>query len=263
VSWLWRLESRRLAAYEALLVRSFSATLVCTDAEAQLLKSIAPQGTIRVVQNYIDVEQYDPANIVISDEIRSWRPYLVFSGSMDYWPNIDAATYFCREIFPLIRQIRPDVRVVIAGRNPHPSVRDLGSNPSIKVTGSVSDMKPYLSAAAVAIAPMRIARGVQNKVLEALASGVPVVTTAAVASALPASVRWMVNVADTPQGFATGVTAALRDRSDSQSRHVRIQLKRHVESLGLSAQLNEVLQNPIADPISARTQENVTAGFPA
>ena len=263
LSWLWRAEGRRLAAYEAFLLRNFSAALVCTDAEAELLRSVAPQGVIRVVQNYIDVEQYDPANLAVSEEIRSWRPYLVFSGSMDYLPNIDAVGYFCREIFPLIQQARPDVRLVIAGRNPRSSVRELGKHPAIKVTGSVSDMKPYLSAAAVAIAPMRIARGVQNKVLEALASGVPVVSTTAVASALPARVRSMVGVADSPRDFAAGVIRALQDGSDRHSRQLRIQLKHYVESLGLSAQLNEVLRNPNADRSTVGARENEIAGFPA
>lgn len=263
MSWLWRREAQRLGAYESLLVKKFSATLVCTDAEAELLRSVAAQGGIRVVQNYIDVEQYDPANVTVSDEIRSLRPYLVFSGSMDYLPNIDAVGYFCREIFPLIQQARPDVRLVIAGRNPHASVREFGTNPLIKVTGSVPDMKPYLSAAAVAIAPMRIARGVQNKVLEALASGVPAVTTAAVALALPATVRCMVGVGDTPQDFAARVIAALRDRSDRQSSQLRVQLKRYVDGLGLSTQLEEAVRNPNLGPIATGARENEIAGFPA
>src|SRR5215469_556871 len=263
LGWLWRLESKRLAAYESALVQQFAATLVCTDAEAQLLRSIAHTGVIRTVENHIDVDQYDPANVVVPRELQSWQPYMVFSGSMDYLPNVDAVGYFCREIFPLIRQARPDVKLVIAGRNPHPSVRSLGKDHSIKVTGRVEDIVPYISAAAVSIAPMRIARGVQNKVLEALASGIPVVSTTAVASALPPKLRSLVSTGDTPREFANHVIVALGERASGQSDHLRRQLKHYIEGLELDAQLENIIRQPGAEMSSAEPCHSVMAGSPA
>lgn len=262
LGWLWRLESKRLAACESALVRQFAATLVCTDAEAHLLRSIAHEGVIRTVQNHIDVDQYDPAKVVVPRELQSWQPYMVFSGSMDYLPNVDAVGYFCRVIYPLIRQARPDAKLVIAGRNPHPSVRDLSKDPSIKVTGRVQDMTPYISAAAVSIAPMRIARGVQNKVLEALASGVPVVSTTAVASALPPNLRCLVRTGDAPHEFANHVIAALRDRSNRQSDYVRRQLKLYVEGLELGAQLENVIKQPAVNMSRVEPCANAMCGLP-
>src|SRR5271165_5472681 len=153
-SWILLLEARRLAEYELLLARSFDATVVCTEGEARLLRSRTPGLEVQVLQNHLEVAQFDPDTVAISEEIRSWQPYIVFSGSMDYRPNVDAARYFYEEVFPLIRRVRPEARFVIAGRNPHRSVRELAADPSVKVTGSVLDIRPYLCGAAVAVAPM-------------------------------------------------------------------------------------------------------------
>jgi sugar transferase (PEP-CTERM/EpsH1 system associated) len=253
IRWLWQVEARRLAAYEKSLVQTFSTTLVCTQPEARLLRSLSPTGSIQVLENYIDVDSYDPATIVVPDELRSWQPYIVLSGSMDYLPNIDAAEYFYREVFPFIRQARPETRFVIAGRNPHPSVRALGADPAVKVTGSVPDIRPYLRGAAVAVAPLRIARGVQNKVLEALASGVPVITSSAVAAALPASLRASVKAADEPGTFAKLVLAALQTKNISI--RLRNNFRAYVENLALSSQLENLMQNPTVDSLRQQPSE--------
>jgi len=244
LSWLWRREAQRLGAYEARLVQEFSTTVVCTDAEARLLRVKAPVGEVTVLQNYIDVPQYDPETVSVPEQIRSWQPYVLFSGSMDYFPNVDAAEYFYRAIFRLIRREIPEVRLVIAGRSPHSSIEALRSDPAVQVTGSVADMKPYICGAAVAVVPMRIARGVQNKILEALACGIPVVSTTVAADALPEPIRALVKVADTPQEIASSVIKLLRSGSAISSQELRAGLKNYIENLDLRSQLESLMRDP-------------------
>lgn len=238
---LWRWEAKRLAGYERELVSSFSTTLVCTDAEAELLRQKAPVGNIRVLEDSLQVGRYGCERIESTAEIRSWQPYVLLSGSMDYFPNVDAAKYFWRDIFPLVRSRVPAAHLVIAGRNPHRSILDMACDPSVHVTGTVADMVPYLAGAAVAVAPLRIARGVQTKVLEALASGVSVVSTRAVASALPKIIGSLVQVADGPAAFADAVVDLLRNGSRISADHMRTTLATHLEDLDLRQRFHDLL----------------------
>lgn len=258
LTWMWRREAERLAAYESHLVQHFSTTVVCTEAEADLLRSKAPVGKIEVLENFLDVDLYDSARVTLSQQIRSWQPYLIFSGSMDYFPNVDAANSFYHEVFPLIRREFPKTRLVIAGRNPRRSIVQLGSDPAVQITGSVTDMKPYICGAAVAVVPMRIARGVQNKILEALAGGVPVVSSSAAAAALPEDLRSLLMVADTPRAFAAVVSQILRRGADIPSNEIRGALRKHYESLDLQSRLDCLIQNHAAE---LREEELVNAGL--
>jgi polysaccharide biosynthesis protein PslH len=244
-SGLWRKEAQRLSVYEEQLVRHYPLTLVCTEAEAELLRSRAPVGRIEVLQNFLDAAYYDPTRFVAPGHIRELQPYLVFSGSMDYRPNVDAALFFCREVFPLIRQAMPELRVVIAGRNPHPSVAALGSDPAIRVTGTVADMRPYIWGASAAVVPMRIARGVQNKILEALASGTPVVSTSAAAMALPTAVRSLLRVADSPQAIAGTVLDLVKGRTNQASHSIRAAFREYIEGLNLHSKLRQIMLDPL------------------
>ena len=240
--WLWRREGRLLGEYEARMAKEFSCTLVCTEGEAALLRSKATEGSIEVLQNFLDVNRYDPTDVTLPEEVRRWQPYLVFSGSMDYFPNVDAVTYFCREIFPLIHKQLPSVRLVIAGRNPIRAVRKLVSSGQVELTGSKPDLRPYLAGAAAAVVPMRIARGVQNKILEALATGIPVISTSAAANALPESLRSLLSVADTPDGFSTAVIRSLRDGGPIPPVCLRSTLKDYMERLDLPRQLEMLVR---------------------
>jgi polysaccharide biosynthesis protein PslH len=246
-SWLWRREGKLLGEYESSLVEDFSNTVVCTDAESQLLRSKVPIGRITVLQNFLDVEAYCSPKQPVPDFIRAWQPYVIFSGSMDYRPNIDAVKYFYREVFSLIRRQMPELGFVIAGRNPDRSILALRSDPKIQVTGAVSDMRPYLWGAAVAVAPMRIARGVQNKILEALASGIPVVTTTAAALALPPSLRDLLALADEPQEMSNALFRLLREDSEISSQRLRTTLKNYMENLDLPAKLERLMRDPRKD----------------
>jgi polysaccharide biosynthesis protein PslH len=121
---------------------------------------------------------------------------------MDYFPNIDGILYFVKSIFPILRKHIPDVELQIVGSNPVQAIRDLATTAGVTVTGHVSDVRPYLSSASVAIAPLRIARGTQNKILEAMAVGIPVVATSQAAKGVQATPGEHLLVADDPESFA-------------------------------------------------------------
>lgn len=205
LAWLWNYEADRLAGYEAKLLDDYSATLVCTDAEADLLRERCSSPKINVVGNALDTQYFDPAATHLPEQIGRLQPYVVFSGAMDYLPNVDAVTYFCREILPLVRQKISNITFIIAGMNPSRAVRQLAAEKGVQVTGTVPDMRPYLQGAAAAVIPMRVARGIQNKVLESLAMGLPVITTSRVKASLPGSLSPFVFAEDSSASFAQRV----------------------------------------------------------
>ncbi len=143
---------------------------------------------------------------------RAYRPNkLVFVGSMDYLPNIDAMVYFTGEILPLIQKEIPDVELFIVGRNPSSRVKALARLKNVTVTGGVEEVATYLKDAAASVIPLRIARGMQTKMLEAMAHGVPVIATGAALDGIAAEPGRDVLVADDPGDFAQKTIAVLRD----------------------------------------------------
>jgi sugar transferase (PEP-CTERM/EpsH1 system associated) len=255
LSWLWRLESRRLKNYEALIVRTVSNALICTDAEAQLLRSVAPQGKITVLQNRIDISYYRPEATSVPEQIRSLQPYAIFTGSMDYLPNVDAVQFFCHEVLPHIRSRVPNLQFVIAGRNPGKEVMRLAADPAVVVTGTVSDIRPYLRGAAVAVAPMRIARGVQNKILEALAMNVPVVASSVAAAALPRELAMLLAAETSPRRMADRVAEHIVSPVEISGK--RESVMRYTESLDLSTQLEQLVYAAATGEISGMPGERL------
>jgi polysaccharide biosynthesis protein PslH len=244
-SWLWKLESHRLARHEAHLLSRFSKSLVCTEAEAQLLRSRAPEGEIGVLQNWLDTEYYRPESVSVSAEISALQPYVVFTGSMDYFPNVGAVRFFCREVFPVLRSQVPDLKFVIVGRNPIAEVKRLGANSDVCITGTVPDVRPYLRAASAAVAPMHIARGVQNKILEALAMGLPVVASSMAAAALPRELASLLRVADEPEDIVYQLLRCLEEPNDGRAER-RQSVVSYVATLDLAGQLEDFVQSAVA-----------------
>ena len=203
-SWIYARESRVLAAFEAEASRRAAATLVVNDKERAALASIAPDATIHAVENGVDLAALRPSSPP-ADE-----PVVVFCGVMNYAPNVEGAVWLSREVWPLVRASRPDARLEIVGAHPTSAVQAL-DNPSagIHVRGSVPDVRPHLWAAAVSAAPLHTARGIQNKVLEAVAAGLPVVVTPAVMEGLPPEVRAACAEAHTPEIFAVSLVSLL------------------------------------------------------
>ena len=213
---LYEREARRLLEYEIAVASRAETVLFVTDEERRRLADCAPDAAHRLttLPNGVDSEYFSPAR-PFGSPFGPAEEAIVFTGAMDYWPNVDGAVWFAREVLPLICEKRP-VRFYVVGMNPHRAVRALAGNPAVTVTGRVPDVRPYLSHASVVVAPLRVARGIQNKVLEAMAMAKPVVATAACAGGLSARAGLEFDVAADAPGFASAVLAALAPaRADS------------------------------------------------
>ena len=167
---IYRRESHRLFDYEQSVTQTFDAACFVSAAEAALFKQLAPACARKVFaySNGVDTDYFAPDNAGVSPYADNARA-IVFTGAMDYWANVDAVTWFAKEAFPTIRAAHRDVKFYIVGSHPSAAVTALAQEPNIVVTGAVPDTRPYLAHAALAVAPLRIARGIQNKVLEAMA----------------------------------------------------------------------------------------------
>lgn len=178
MSWLYRREGRALLRYERQVAQEFDAALFVSQAEASLFQKLAPESAARTsyFNNGVDTDYFSPGHVFDNPYPAGAQP-IVFTGAMDYWPNVDAVQWFAREVFPAVRQRHPEARFAIVGSRPSAEVRALASQPGILVTGTVPDVRPYLAHAAIAVAPLRIARGIQNKVLEAMAMAKTVVVS--------------------------------------------------------------------------------------
>lgn len=173
------LEAVKLERTEARLARAFDLSTCATPAELQTLRELAPDAASDWFPNGVDTTFYQPAADYDADLIG-------FVGRMDYYPNQQAVQGFCRDVLPRIQERRPATRFAIVGADPPPSIRELARRPGVTVTGSVPDVRQYVSRAALTIAPLKIARGTQNKVLESMAMGVPVVCSPAVSKGVDA-----------------------------------------------------------------------------
>ncbi len=174
---VWAREARTLLGFERRMVRDFDHSLFVSEPEARRFLALAPEAAGRVgwLENGVDAGRFSPA-VTWPDPFAGERGAIVFTGTMDYRPNVDAVTWFVREILPAIRARRPEARFHIVGANPAAAVCALAAH-DVTVHGRVADMRPYLAHAALAVAPLRIARGIQNKVLEAMAMARPVLAT--------------------------------------------------------------------------------------
>jgi sugar transferase (PEP-CTERM/EpsH1 system associated) len=250
-SWLWRAESKRLAICEKRWAQDFSLTLLCTRAEAEILNEAVPGAKIEAFENRMDVDFFDPVSTEIPPEIRAWQPYIVFTGSMDYFPNIDAVTFFYGEVFPAIQAKLPSAQFVIAGRNPTNAIRKLACNPAVHVTGAVPDIRPYLRGASVAVAPLRVARGVQTKILEAMAMGLPVAASRKASMALPECLVEAIQVEDDPLLLADILVEKLL-RPQPQSAETRVALLDYADKLRWEDHFNDLLLRAVQSHIAGQ-----------
>ncbi|MFO1217484.1 MAG: TIGR03087 family PEP-CTERM/XrtA system glycosyltransferase [Burkholderiaceae bacterium] len=187
LSWLYQREGRRLLEYESLVARRAAACFFVTSKEVELFESLAPDcaGLACAIGNGVDAEYFAPGDALVSPFSDSEIP-IVFTGAMDYWPNVDAVTWFADAMLPALRARWPATRFHVVGRSPSTAVQALRSA-GVNVTGTVPDVRPYLQHAAVVVAPLRLARGVQNKILEAMAMARPVVAASACVEAIDAT----------------------------------------------------------------------------
>jgi sugar transferase (PEP-CTERM/EpsH1 system associated) len=207
LSWAFRLEGDRVRAAERRLGAQFDAASVNAPRDRDVLSSYV-HTPISVIPNGVDLEYFQPGG---ASGQRYIPNRIVFTGNMSYRPNMDAVAHFAAKILPQIRREFPDVQLYIVGMDPAAAVRRLADGDRVVVTGRVDDVRPYFDSAAVAVAPLRVARGLQNKVLEAMAMRVPVVASPAAFAGISAVAGRDLLVAENPEDFSRAVVTLLRD----------------------------------------------------
>ena len=205
-------EGKRLFAFEQATALRADVSLFVSNAEAALFRAATRLGfdKVRALENGIDLVHFVPTHERVGLESNST---VLFTGQMDYAPNVDAVCWFAKEVLPRL----PNTTFIIAGRAPTPAVQALAAHSHIIVTGEVPDTRVYIAAADVVVAPLRIARGVQNKVLEAMAMGKPVVASRDAAEGIDALADRDLMVADGAESFATAILAVLSDKSKASA----------------------------------------------
>jgi sugar transferase (PEP-CTERM/EpsH1 system associated) len=211
LSWLYKREGETLLKFEQEVAREFDASLFVSDEEAALFRRLVPEAadSIDYLENGVDHDYFTP-DAGYEDPYAGCREVLVYTGAMDYWANIDAVKWFVNEVFPQVRSVVKTARFAIVGARPSREVLALTSNRGVMVTGAVKDIRPYLAHARAAVAPLRIARGVQNKVLEAMAMARPVVASRVAVEGIDIASEDGLKIADDRHEFAEQIIALLK-----------------------------------------------------
>jgi sugar transferase (PEP-CTERM/EpsH1 system associated) len=203
-----RMDLGRTRRFEGRMPLQFERTLVTSPSDAQALRRLAggaAEGRVVILPNGVDLEYFYPSGTPCEPAS------ILFSGKMSYHANSAAALYLARDIMPRIWLQRPDTKLILAGKDPSPAVRELGADPRVEVTGYVDDLRPYLSRATVAVSPLLYGAGIQNKVLEAMACGIPVVVAPRVCDALRAQPGQELLVAENAERFAAHALDLMSD----------------------------------------------------
>ena len=222
--WLMKREARLLLQHECAVAKAADASLFVSAAEAALFRERTGADRVHVVENGIDTEFYDP--VAQFERIDPAAATIVFTGQMNYRPNVEAVTWFVETILPHVHAAHPDARFAIVGRNPTEPVRALARQPGVIVTGEVADVRGWLAAASVVVAPLMLARGIQNKVLEAMAMARPVVASTAAAQGIDHG--GTIRIGGTVGEIAEQVLAVLDDAAGAarMGREARAQVQR-------------------------------------
>ena len=211
MAWLHRLEGRRLGALERSIPAWAHAVTLVSEAEAVLFRQSGGVGPICAITNGVDLEAFRPGFATTPGGADC-----VFVGALDYRPNVEGVAWFCQQVWPEVLARRPGARLAIVGRRPSATVRRLAGLPGVDLVGQVPDVRPYLAASAVTVIPLRIARGVQNKVLEALAMGKAVVASPGAVEGIGAEPGIHLLAASSPAEWAWAVARLLDDRDLGQ-----------------------------------------------
>jgi len=219
---------QKLRRYEAMVCRQAEEVIVCSPADADALVRLVPGLKPIVVPNGVDTQRYRPG--IVSPAPLGTQA-LVFTGKMDFRPNVDAVLWFCSKVLPIIRQACPAAHFYIVGRDPHPRLAPLAHMPGVTVTGFVEDARPYIAAAAVYVVPLLTGGGTRLKVLEAMAMGKAVVSTTLGCEGIHAAPGGDIVLADKADDFAMQVLALLGDqaRCDELGRAARTFVEHHFD----------------------------------
>ena len=200
----------KIRRYEAQVCQAAGLVIAVSEADASALKKIAPAARVAIVPNGVDTTYF--SNNSAAGSMPDVTPCdLVFTGKMDFRPNVDAVLWFVQEVLPRVRAEEPAARFLIVGQNPPARLRALADDPAVKLTGRVPDVRPYIAASAVYVVPMRIGGGTRLKVLEAMAMGKAIVSTSLGCEGYPVRDGAELLIADSPAAFARAVVALLRD----------------------------------------------------
>jgi sugar transferase (PEP-CTERM/EpsH1 system associated) len=234
-----RFELGRTERYEGWLARQFDHVLLTSPIDREAFDALVP-GTsppISVLGNGVDVDYFRP------EENNAREPAtIVVSGKMSYHANVTMALFLVREIMPVVWEQRPDVKVVIVGKDPTPEVRALAQYPAITVTGTVADLRPYIQRATIAAVPIAYGAGIQNKVLEAMACATPVIATPLAVTALAAVPDRDLLVAPHAHGLAQAVLSLIADRARQHEigKAGRAYVETHHDWRNIAAQLEDI-----------------------
>lgn len=220
-AWIYKREANRLEDYDKEVAKRFNVSVFVSEDEAKLFRHLLDDDSIPVkhMANGVDTDYFSP-------ELSLPSPYpeegkrIVFTGAMDYWANVDAVEWFVKEVFPKLSASFDDLVFYIVGSNPGDPVKQLATK-RVVVTGRVPDVRPYLIHADVVVAPMRIARGIQNKVLEGMAMGKPVIVTSKGLEGIKAQAGKDILLADRPEEFETQLVAILNHEHESMGARAR------------------------------------------
>ncbi|HEV7290618.1 TIGR03087 family PEP-CTERM/XrtA system glycosyltransferase [Sphingomonas sp.] len=244
--WVMRREARLLAAHDQAVAARADASLFVSEEEAALFRTQSGAERVHAVGNGIDTGVFDPD--APFEHIAGNGMRIVFTGQMDYRPNVEGVIWFVEAILPQIRVRHPGLEVAIVGRKPTEAVIALARHDGVVVTGEVADVRPWLHAASVVVAPLKLARGVQNKVLEAMAMARPVVATSAAATGIDHG--GTVELGDTAGGFAAAVNRILAD-PETAAEFGALARKRVIDHYSWGARLSALdaivgLSHPVA-----------------
>lgn len=208
LSWVYRREHKLLRKLEQEITARSRFVSFVSEEETELFKQSCPVDNAIAVKNGVDYEYFDRKNWTNG---KHPKPACVFVGALDYKPNVDACVWFVREVWPKVVNLQPEALFHIVGRDPVDEVHALGDVPGVEVIGPVPDVRPWLWQSRVSVSPMRIARGVQNKVLEAFAAGTPVIASNEAITGIAATPQEHFLPARTPEEWADAVLALLHD----------------------------------------------------
>jgi sugar transferase (PEP-CTERM/EpsH1 system associated) len=255
----YRLEGAKMERAEKRLARHFDLCTATTRAEWETLESYRTGVASDWFPNGVDGEYFAPSGEAFDADT------IVFVGRMDYYPNQECMFDFCARTLPLLHARRPSLKLMIVGADPSPRVRRLGELPGVSVTGSVADVRPYLQRSALMIAPLNIARGTQNKILEAMASGVPVVTSRVAAGGVDAADPEHFLAASSPDEYAAAILRILDDPVERQrlSRAGRARMLSHHSWDKSMQRLDAIIDRCLASQARTSRETRATAGAPA